>query len=67
MPGRICWIKIPNRSFEYVSQFRCLGVIVTNQNFIQKKIKRRLNSGTVCYHVALKLFVFLAAVEEGKH
>jgi hypothetical protein len=43
-------IKIANRAFENVSQFKYLGTTVTNQNLIQKEIKRRLNSGNACYH-----------------
>jgi hypothetical protein len=43
-------IKIGNRLFENVSQFKYLGTTVTNQNLIQDKIKRRLNSGNACYH-----------------
>jgi hypothetical protein len=39
-------IRIGNRSFENVSQFKCLGTTVTNQ----EEIKRRLNSGSACYH-----------------
>jgi hypothetical protein len=35
-------IKIANRSFENVSQFKYLGTTVTNQDFIQEEIKRRL-------------------------
>jgi hypothetical protein len=43
-------IKIANRSFENASQFKYLGTTVTSQNLIQEEIKRRLNSGNVCYH-----------------
>jgi hypothetical protein len=43
-------IKIANRSFENVSQFKYLGTTVTNQDLIQEKIKRRLKSGSACYH-----------------
>jgi hypothetical protein len=43
-------IKIGNRPFENVSQFKYLGMTITNQSLIQEEIKRRLNSGNVCYH-----------------
>jgi hypothetical protein len=33
-----------------VAQFRHLGTTITNENMIQKKLKRRLNSGNTCYH-----------------
>jgi hypothetical protein len=48
--GRNHSIKIGDRSFENVAQFRYLGSTVTNQNLIQKEIKRRINSGNACYH-----------------
>jgi hypothetical protein len=42
-------IKIDNRCFENVAQFKYLGTTVTNENLIQEEDKRRLKSG-VCYH-----------------
>jgi hypothetical protein len=33
-----------------VPKFKYLGMTVTNQNFIQKEINRRLNLGNSCYH-----------------
>jgi hypothetical protein len=44
--GRNHNIKIANRCFENVAQFRYLGTTVTDQNLIQEEIKRRLNSGS---------------------
>jgi hypothetical protein len=44
-------IRIANRSLINVPEFKYLGTTVTNQKFIQKKIKRRLNSGNACYHL----------------
>jgi hypothetical protein len=43
-------LKIANRLFENLSQFKYLGTTVTNQNLIQEEIKRRLNSGNACYY-----------------
>jgi hypothetical protein len=43
-------IKMANRCFENVAQFRYLGTTITNQNLFQEKIKRRLNSINAWYH-----------------
>jgi hypothetical protein len=42
-------MKTANRLFENVSQFKYLGMTVTNQNLIQEEIKRRLNFSDACY------------------
>jgi hypothetical protein len=49
-------IKIANRAFENVSQFKYLGTTVTNQNLIQEGIKRRLSSGRVQSLLSSRLF-----------
>jgi hypothetical protein len=33
------------------AQFKYLGIIVTNENLIQKEIKRRLDLANACYHL----------------
>jgi hypothetical protein len=43
-------IKLADRCFENVAQFRYLGMTIANQNLIQGEIKRRWNSGNACYH-----------------
>jgi hypothetical protein len=43
-------IKIDNKSFERVEQFKYLGTNLTNRNSIQEEIKSRLKSGNACYH-----------------
>jgi hypothetical protein len=48
-------IKIADRCFENVTQFRYFGMTIANQSLIQKPIKRRLNSGNACYHTAQNL------------
>jgi len=47
--------KIDNSLFEGVKKFICLGINLTNQNFIQEEIKSRLKSGNDCYHSAQNL------------
>jgi phage tail sheath gpL-like len=48
-------IKIANRSFENVPQFKYLWMTVINKNLNQEEIKRRLNSGNACYHYVQNL------------
>jgi hypothetical protein len=43
-------MKRANRSFENVAQFECLEKTVTSPILIQEEIKRKWNSGNVCYH-----------------
>jgi hypothetical protein len=43
-------IKIGDRTFENAAHFKYFEKTVINQNLIQEKIKRRLNSGNACYH-----------------
>jgi hypothetical protein len=43
-------INLANGYFENVAEFRYLGMKVTNQNFIQEEVKRKLNLGNACYH-----------------
>jgi hypothetical protein len=42
-------IKMTNKSFENVAQFKYFETTVTNQNLIQEKIKR-LNLDNACSH-----------------
>jgi hypothetical protein len=56
-------IKIGSRCFENVAQFKYLGTTVTNQNFIQKEIKRSLNSGNVCYHSVQKFCLLVCSLK----
>jgi hypothetical protein len=49
-------IKMDKKCFENVTQFRYLGMNITNQNLIQKEMKRRLNASNVCYHSVQNLF-----------
>jgi hypothetical protein len=43
-------IKIANRFFEGVANFKYLGTTLTDQNYMQEEIKSGINSGNACYH-----------------
>jgi hypothetical protein len=43
-------IKVDNKSFERVEQFKYFGTSLTNRNSIQEEIKSRLKSGNAFYH-----------------
>jgi hypothetical protein len=43
-------IKITNKDLEKVAKSRYSTLIGTNENYIHKEIKSRLNSGNACYH-----------------
>ena len=43
-------MRIDNRSFERVEEFKYLGTTITNQNSIQVQIKSRMKSGNACYY-----------------
>jgi hypothetical protein len=43
-------IKIADRCFQNVAQFRYLGTTIINQNLILEGIKKEMNSGNACYH-----------------
>jgi hypothetical protein len=59
-------IEKANRSFDNVSQFKYLGLRVTNQNLILEEIKSPLNSGNAYYHSVQKPSVFSSATEKRK-
>jgi hypothetical protein len=54
-------MMIVNRSFADVAKFKHLGTILTDQNWMNKEIKSRLNSGNASYH-SIQSFVFLPAL-----
>jgi hypothetical protein len=43
-------IKLDNKLFDRVEQFKYLGTTVTNRNSIQEEIKSRQKSRNACYH-----------------
>ncbi|KAJ4431416.1 hypothetical protein ANN_20013 [Periplaneta americana] len=48
-------IKIGDLSFDEVEKFKYLGATVTNINDTREEIKRRINTGNVCYYSVEKL------------
>jgi hypothetical protein len=59
-------MKIAKRSSGNVSQFKYLGMTVTNQNLIQEEFKRRFNSGNGCYHSVSRTFCPLICCQKCK-
>jgi hypothetical protein len=53
-------MKIGNRCFGNVEQFKYLGMTITNQNLIQEEIKRKLNLDNGCCHSDQNLSVLSA-------
>ena len=43
-------IKTGSNSYEKVKTFKCLGSLLTNQNYIQEDIKCRLKTENSCYY-----------------
>jgi hypothetical protein len=43
-------IKMANRSFENVSQFKYFRTTVPIENLVQEEIKKTLNSGNACFN-----------------
>jgi hypothetical protein len=48
-------MKIDNKSFQRVEQFKYLGTTLTNRNSIQEEIKSSLKLGNACYHLVQDL------------
>jgi hypothetical protein len=49
-------INIGKRSYENLAQPTYLWMTIADQNLIREEIKRRLNSGNVCYHSVQNLW-----------
>jgi hypothetical protein len=53
--GQSNYIRVANKSFEKVAEFKYLGSTLTDQNCIHEEIRSRLNSGNACYHAVQNL------------
>jgi hypothetical protein len=53
--GQSNYIRVANKSFEKVTDFKYLGSTLTDQNCIHEEIRSRLNSGNACYHAVQNL------------
>src|SRR5215469_16049153 len=53
--GRSHSMRIDNSSIERVEEFKYLGTMLTNQNYIQEEIKSRLKLGNACYYFVQNL------------
>lgn len=51
-------LKITNKVFGSVENLRYLKKTLTNQNYMNVKSKRRLNSGNTCCHFAQNVLSF---------
>jgi hypothetical protein len=54
--GQSNYIRVSNRSFERVTEFKYLGATLTDQNCIHEEIRSRLNSGNACYRAVQNLW-----------
>jgi hypothetical protein len=52
-------LEVNTEKTEDVAQLKYLGMTVTNHSFIQKEIKRRLNSSNACYQSSPRFFCLL--------
>jgi len=58
-------IKLDNRSFERVEQFKYLGTDLTNQNSIQEGIKSEFRECLLSF--GAEAFVFQSAIQKCKY